>query len=264
MVHSESKSPLTISIVTPSFNQAHFIGQTIDSVLQQSGDFNLEYIIIDGGSTDGSVAIIQQYAEQDQRIRWISEPDQGQSDAINKGLRLATGEVVAFLNSDDIYYPGTLQKVVETFANPDVHWAYGQCRVINVVGQEIAKPITWYKNMLGYYYHYWMLLIVNYISQPAVFWRRQLLTQVGDMNVDEHLVMDYELWCRFGQHNPATPIHHYLAGFRLYPTSKSGQGFVQQFQEEYAVAKRYTHNWLILWCHRVHAALIVLVYKVIR
>ncbi|MBI4407202.1 MAG: glycosyltransferase, partial [Candidatus Kerfeldbacteria bacterium] len=224
----------------------------------------LEYIVVDGASTDGSVEMIKRFAGQDQRMHWLSEPDQGQSDAINKGLRLATGDVVAFLNSDDLYYPGTLQTIAQTFAHPDAQWAYGRCRIINAADQEIAKPVTWYKNMVGYIYQYWVLLIVNYVSQPAVFWRRDLLTTIGYLNTAEHLVMDYELWCRFGQRYPGTPIRRYLAGFRLYATSKSGRGYVQQFQQEYAVAKRYTHNWFILWLHQVHSALIVLVYKVIR
>lgn len=255
---------MKISIVTPSYNQVQFIERTMHSVLSQTGDFDLEYIIVDGMSTDGSVAIIQRLAEQDQRMIWISEPDQGQSDAINKGLRLATGDVVAYLNSDDIYYPGALQHVANTFGNPAVQWAYGKCRVINAADVETNRLITGYKNGLLYRYRYWLLLVVNYISQPATFWRRTLLDKIGYLNTAEHLVMDYEYWCRLGQQYPAKTIHHYLSGFRFYSTSKSGQGYIQQFQQEYVVAKRYTHNWLILWLHQIHTTLIVLVYKMIR
>lgn len=255
---------MKISIVTPSYNQVQFIERTIASVLSQTGDFQLEYIIVDGVSKDGSVDIIKRLADQDSRIRWISEPDHGQSDAINKGLRLATGDIVAFLNSDDVYLSGALQSVVETFRNQKVQWVYGRCQIINESDQKIIKPVTWYKNLAGMFYHYWLLLIMNYISQPAVFWRRAMLNQLGYLKADEHLVMDYELWCRFGKQYPATPIRRYLAGFRLYTTSKSGQRFIEQFQQEYAVAKRYTHNPLILWLHKIHTAIIVLVYKVIR
>lgn len=255
---------MKISIITPSYNQAQFIERTIQSVLNQRGDFELEYIVVDGVSKDGSVEIIQRYAAQDSRLRWLSEPDSGQSDAINKGLRLATGDVVAFLNSDDIYYPGALQAVVDTFRESTVQWAYGQCRVINAQDQATNTLITQYKNLLLRRYRYWLLLIVNYISQPATFWRRTLLAEVGYLNEAEHLVMDYDLWCRFGQRYPATPIKHYLAGFRLYTSSKSGQRFKQQFQQEYAVAKRYTHNRLILWLHKLHSTMIVLAYRVLR
>ena len=264
MVFGARCSGMKISIVTPSYNQVQFIERTVTSVLSQTGDFVLEYIMVDGGSTDGSLDVIKRYAAQDQRINWLSEPDHGQSDAINKGLHLATGEVVAYLNSDDIYYPGALQRVVETFQNTSVKWAYGQCRVINEQDEETNRFITLYKNILLHHYHYRLLLIVNYISQPATFWRRQLLAEIGYVNETEHLTMDYDLWCRFGQRYPAMPIKQYLAGFRLYTTSKSGQRYVQQFQQEYAVAKRYTHSWFILWLHKIHSTIVILMYKIIR
>lgn len=252
---------MKLSIVTPSFNQTQFIERTIRSVLSQQGDFILEYIIIDGGSTDGSLNIIKRIAAEDERIRWISEPDSGQSNAINKGLRLATGDVVAFLNSDDIYYPGALQAVAQTFIQPSVQWAYGQCRIINETDEEIRHFTTRYKNWLLSTYRYWLLLIVNYISQPATFWRRTLLTELGYVNESEHLAMDYELWCRFGKKYPAQVIHHYLSGFRYYTTSKSGQQFLQQFSDEYRIAHTYTRNPFILGIHWVHAALIKLAYR---
>lgn len=236
----------------------------MQSVLSQSGDFELDYIVVDGASTDGSVEIIKQFAAQDKRVRWLSESDQGQSDAINKGLCMAQGDVVAFLNSDDTYLPGALRKVAEVFHDPAVQWAYGRCLIIDEHDKETVRWVTWYKGILLYFYQYWLLLVVNYISQPAVFWRRSLLNDLGYLKADEHLVMDYELWCRFGRAHRATVIHQTLANFRLYRTSKSGQRFVQQFQQEYAVAKRYTSNWLILSLHKLHAALIVLVYKVTR
>ncbi len=234
------------------------------SVLQQKGDFDLEYIVVDGGSTDGSVEIIQRLAQADARVQWVSEPDRGQSDAINKGLRRATGEVIAFLNSDDLYLPDALQTIVKTFQDASVQWAYGRCTIININDQETTKFVTRYKEILGYWYQRWLLLVVNYISQPAVFWRRSLLQRVGELNPAEHLVMDYDLWCRFAQQSPAKPIHQYLAGFRLYPQSKSGQRYTQQFAQEYTVAKRYTRNWILLTLHRLHAALIVLVYRLTR
>ncbi len=255
---------MKISIITPSYNQAQYIERTIQSVLNQTGEFELEYIIVDGGSTDGSVEIIQRFAAQDQRIHWVSEPDKGQSDAINKGLRRASGEVVAFLNSDDIYYPGTLQSVAQAFQQPTVQWAYGRCRIINEQDQEIAQGITRYKNLLLGRYRYWLLLIVNYISQPATFWRRSVLTEVGYLNEAEHLVMDYEYWCRLGQRHPATVLPGYLAGFRLYATSKSGQRYRQQFKDEYAVAKRFTRNPILLALHHLHAGLTVLAYRLLR
>lgn len=236
----------------------------MQSVLSQQGDFELEYIIVDGASTDGSIALIKQYAQQDTRIHWLSEPDHGQSDAINKGLRMATGEVVSFLNSDDVYLPDALQAVTETFRHSKVQWAYGRCSIINEHDEEITRWITWYKNILLQHYQYWLLLIVNYISQPATFWRRSLLHELGYLKADEHLVMDYELWCRFGHTYRATVIHQTLAYFRLYSSSKSGQRYVQQFAEEYTVARRYTHNPLVLILHKMHAGIVTLIYRWVR
>lgn len=255
---------MKISIVTPSYNQVQFIERTIGSVLSQQGDFILEYIIVDGGSDDGSLDSIQRYAVQDNRIRWLSEPDHGQSDAINKGLRLATGEVVAFLNSDDIYYPGALQYIVEQFRNPTVMWVCGRCRIIDERDTEMNRLVTAYKNFWLRHYTYTTLLVLNYISQPATFWRRSLLLEVGYLNEAEQLVMDYDLWCRFGQRYPATVVPDYLAGFRLYKTSKSGQRYTTQFHDEYHVAQLFTQNKFILLIHRLHSWLIVTLYRFFR
>lgn len=252
---------LRISVVTPSYNQAQFIERTLRSVVEQTGDFDLEYIIVDGGSTDGSKAIIERFVAKDKRIRFIDEADKGQSDAINKGLRLATGDIVAFLNSDDIYYPGTLQAVAQTFvAEPDRQWLYGRCRIIDEADVEVRRPITWYKNLLGRRYRYVKLLIVNFISQPATFWRRSCLTKVGFFDEAEHLVMDYDYWCRLGKQSDPIRLRQYLAGFRSYKTSKSGQRYLEQFSDELRVVKKYSSNRLILTVHRFHNFLITTCY----
>lgn len=255
---------MKISIVTPSYNQAQFIERTIQSVLAQKGDFDLEYIIIDGGSTDGSVDIIKKYAEKDRRIQWISEPDRGQSNAINKGLRSATGDIVAYLNSDDLYFPGALQHVMEAFADRHVQWATGQCIIINEYDQEIHPWITRYKNFWLRHYRFCTLLILNYISQPATFWRRSLFAEVGYLNEKEHLTMDYELWCRFGQRYPVRTVRQYLSGFRHHTTSKSGQDFQQQFADEYRIARRFTRHPVIIALHWVHARCVTLAYRLQR
>jgi glycosyltransferase involved in cell wall biosynthesis len=253
-----------ISIVTPSYNQAQFVERTVRSVLEQTGNFDLEYIIVDGGSTDGSKNIIERYAAADQRIRFIYETDKGQSDAINKGLRLTTGDIVAFLNSDDIYYPGTLQAVATAFqAQPQRDWLYSCCRIIDEHDREIRRLITLYKNILGCHYSYNKLLMVNFISQPATFWRRSCLETVGIFDEGEHLVMDYDYWCRLGKQSQPVRLPQYLAGFRSYKTSKSGQRYLQQFHDELRVTKKYTGSHAVLFIHKLHNWFITTCYRLL-
>lgn len=257
---------MKISIITPSYNQVAFIERTIHSVITQTGDFDLEYIIVDGGSTDGSVDIIRRCAAQDQRIQWVSERDQGQSDAINKGLRRVTGDIVAYLNSDDVYLPGALQAVQNFFQQqPTYSWVTGFCRIINEYDQEIRRPITHYKNFWLRHYNFSSLLVLNYISQPATFWRRAVLDQVGFFSTQQHLVMDYEYWLRLGSIMPAGVITEYLAGFRSYQTNKSSANFIRQFHEEFTVAQQWIkrRHWLT-GLHWLHYHSIILLYSLLR
>jgi glycosyltransferase involved in cell wall biosynthesis len=249
----------SISIITPSFNQATFIERTIESVLGQNYP-DLEYLVIDGGSTDGTVEILEKYSD---RIHWVSESDDGQSDAINKGLRIAQGEVVAFLNSDDTYEDGSLLRVGKFFAeNPDLMWAYGKCRIINLDDFEIRKPITWYKNLLLRRYSYRKLLGENFISQPATFWRRSVHKEVGYFDEDEHFVMDYEFWLRLGRRYHAGVINAYLANFRMYENSKSGSLDNPQFEDELRVARQYAGDDVkVILLHRFNYFKITTIYN---
>ncbi len=255
---------MKISIVTPSYNQVQFIERTIESILGQKYP-DLEYIVMDGGSTDGTVEILKKYSDQ---IIWKSEKDGGQSEAINKGLHMASGEIVAFLNSDDTYEPDALLRVADFFQNnPDFKWAYGKCKIVNEYGKEIRKPITAYKNLLLKKYSYKKLLAENFISQPATFWKRELHKELGYINEDEHYTMDYEFWLRIGQKYPAGVIKSYLANFRMYNTSKSGSLTNPQFIDELRIAKAFSDgaklpifihkfNYLkITWIYRLMASL---------
>jgi glycosyltransferase involved in cell wall biosynthesis len=236
---------MRITVVTPSYNQAQFIERTIASVLGQ-GYPDLEYIVMDGGSTDGTIEILDRHSD---RLIWRSESDRGQSDAINKGLRMATGDVVAFLNSDDTYQPGAIQAVAGYFhQHPETRWAYGKCAIIDEDDREIRRPITWYKNLLLRRYSYGKLLAENFISQPATFWRREVHDELGYLNEDEHYVMDYEFWLRLGARYAAGVIPGYLANFRMYEASKSGSLRNPQFSDELRVARAYSNGarWPIL------------------
>jgi glycosyltransferase involved in cell wall biosynthesis len=135
---------------------------------------------------------MKRYSSQ---LKWVSEKDNGQTDAINKGLRIASGEIVAYLNADDLLLPGTLLKIAQLFMeHPQIMWITGQCRIIDENNREIRKLITAYKNLWLRLSHPSILLITDYISQPATFWRN-LMSEMGYLDENLHYVMDYEYWC---------------------------------------------------------------------
>jgi glycosyltransferase involved in cell wall biosynthesis len=252
-----SNSLPKISIITPSLNQGEFIERTIQSVLNQ-GYPDLEYIIIDGGSTDSTPDILRNYGD---RISWISEPDRGQSHAINKGLRKASGQVLAFLNSDDIYLPGALLKVGRHFLqNPESAWLTGKCRNIDQNGFEIRKAITQYKNFWLLIRSYQVLLVMDYISQPPTFWHRRALDKVGFLNEGLQYAMDYDYWLRIGRHFKLDYIDSYLACFRVHPLSKAGSSANNQFDALYKIAKSHSSSRILLNLHAFHNYLIISVY----
>lgn len=268
---------MKISIITPSYNQADFLEKTILSVLQQSGNFELEYILIDGASQDGSVEIIQKYANALQKgeieikckrieFIWKSEKDQGQSDAVNQGLKLATGDLIGWLNSDDTYTPHALETAVRFFVQqPEIMWAFGKCHIINEQDQEIRKWITAYKNLRLSRFSYNKLLEENFISQPATFWRKSASNQIGLLDETHHLVMDYEYWLRLGAHFKSGFINNYLANFRWHAHSKSGQHFRQQFSQDLAVAKIYAQGKLWpIFLHILNHYKIIWIYSLMQ
>lgn len=254
-----------ITIVTPSYNQGAFIGQTIDSVLSQ-GYPDLEYIVIDGASTDNTVEVLRQY---DGRLTWISERDRGQVHAINKGLRMATGEVLAYLNSDDLYLPGALLAVGRHFADhPESAWLTGRCRVVDQENREIRKGLTHYKNAWLRVANYQTLQITNFVSQMATSWRREAYQRVGELNESLHYVMDWDYWMRLGKHYKLSVVHQELAAFRMHTASKSGLSAAKaaaaanaQFDEEIQMARIHTRSPLLLTLHRMHNAMIVAAYR---
>jgi glycosyltransferase involved in cell wall biosynthesis len=207
-----SKDPL-VSIVTPSFNQAHFLEATIQSVLSQDYP-RLEYIIVDGGSTDGSLEIIQKYA--DRLAWWISKPDQGQTDAINKGFAQARGDVLAWINSDDTYEPGALGEAANFLADhPEIGMVYGDARLIDENGAAIgmfpARQTNYSKLLKGYVH----------IPQQSSFFRGDLWRKLGPLDSSFYFAMDYDLWVRIAKVAPLQYQPRLWANFRLHRSGKT-------------------------------------------
>jgi glycosyltransferase involved in cell wall biosynthesis len=258
MLNPKNKLP-KISIITPSYNQAEFIKRTIDSVLSQDYP-NLEYIVMDGGSTDKTVEILKKYGS---KIIWKSEKDKGQGDAINKGLKRATGDLLGYLNSDDTLTPNSLLTLAEIYLkNPSYHWFFGKCKVVDEKDREIRKQITAYKNFWLKRYNYQTLLILDYISQPATFWTKEACKNIGNFNEKEYWELDYEYWLRLGKKYEPKFIDKYLANFRVHKKAKTSIG-VKHFWQEFEVAKRFTNNPLILGLHLINFLSIVIVYTLL-
>jgi len=203
----------TVTIITPSFNQAAFLEATIRSVLEQDYPL-LEYIIIDGGSTDSSVDIIRRY--EDRLAFWASEPDLGQTDAINKGFNRAKGSILAWLNSDDTYQPGAVREAVEFLqAHREVGMVYGSAMYIDAGGRPVARYPSHPTDLRG------LRRGVNTISQQAMFFRSVLWKMVGPLDPSFYYAMDYDLWVRIAEISEIRFHDRYWANFRLQEESKS-------------------------------------------
>ena len=254
-----------ISIVTPSLNQAAFLPRTLESVLSQVGDFDLEYVVQDGGSTDGSAELLRRY-EAERRISLRVEKDSGQSDAINRGLRRTTGDLVGWVNSDDLLLPGTLARVAAAFAaSPEAAWLHGGCEIVDEQDRPIRRWITAYKDWRCRHYSRRALLVENFVSQMTVFWRRSAMERVGLLDESLRYTFDYEYWLRLSALGDPLFLPGRIAAFRWYTSSKSGAQFEKQFAEDYAVFERHAPPGALLRLHkRLRTAQIVGAYRLLR
>ena len=251
---------MKISIITPVLNGELYIRQTIESVLNQKGDFHLEYIVKDGGSSDKTLEILEEYKD---RCIIISQKDGSPQEAINSGMALATGDIAAYLNADDVFEANALQFVASEFKkNPKCQWLYGRCKIVDSHNNKIRRFITLYKNIIGYKYSKYILLLENYINQPATFWKMDLWKKVGGLNSKHLAAFDYELWLKMAEIAPAKSIHTYLARFRRHTTSISENNFTEQFKEELQISKTYGTS-LQYYIHKLTIAIRILIYKII-
>lgn len=252
------------TIVTPSFNQARYVGETIASVLAQNGD-DIEHLVLDNHSTDGTASVLEPFA-RDPRVTIITESDHGQADAINRGWQRARGRWLAWLNSDDLYEPGALQHVREAIAaHPDARWIVGGFRIINAQGQRVGWLHSAYKNALLRHYSYPLLLSENIIPQMSVFIREDLWREAGPLRVDDPTTFDYEYWLRLGQIAAPHIIREPLSVFRYHDESKTGRNLRVQFQRELAYAHAFAgdRRWPIL-LHQINFYKTMLLYEWVK
>jgi glycosyltransferase involved in cell wall biosynthesis len=201
-----------LSIITPSYNQVAFLEQTIQSVLDQDYP-SLEYIIVDGNSSDGSLQVIQKYTHR--LAWWVSEPDTGQAEAINKGARHATGEYIAWLNSDDLYLPGAVASAVAMLdGNPTLGMVFGDAITIDERGSQLNRLVfgDWgLEELMGF----------RIICQPAVFMRRKFFQQAGEVDPTYHYLLDHHLWLRIARLAAVQHVASTWAAARHHPGAKN-------------------------------------------
>lgn len=232
---------MRISIITPSYNQAAFIERTFDSLIDQKlPPGTLQYILVDAVSTDGTDKIVSRYKKKFADVgidfTYICEKDRGQSDAINKGLQLASGDVVTYLNSDDYYEPHVLNKVLEYFEkNPRCFWAFGGWNIVDRNGGFYKKyePTAFSPFLFRSY--------ASNIGQPSCFWRKSLIQKVGGVDLSLHLAMDYDLWLRFLHLTKPHVLPFIVANLRYYSGAKSGTFMLKHNWQAYSVALRHAH-----------------------
>ena len=227
-----------VTIVTPTYNMGHFLRETIESVLSQDYP-HVQYIVMDAGSQDDTVEILKSYGS---RLEWVSEPDEGQSDAVNKGFLRARGEIFTFLNADDIYYQGAVRAGVEAFARrPDAGVVYGNAWYTREDGSAFKRcPVLPYDyDLLGH---------LCYICQPASFLRSKVWAEMGGLDKSLHLTLDYDLWLRIADRYPMAYVAQDLATSRMYKENKSLGRRRESFREIVRIMQRHRRyvplNWL--------------------
>jgi glycosyltransferase involved in cell wall biosynthesis len=224
-----------LTVITPCLNAAGTLPATLASVRAQELD-GVEHIVVDGGSTDGTLDILRAA----DGVRWISEPDRGLAHALNKGIAMASGDVIGELNADDVYEPGALAAVAAALEeHPDAMWLTGYCRIVDGDGREIRRAVTAYKNALLRHYSLGLYLTHNFVSAPATFFRRPALVEAGGFDERYRISVDYDLQLRVARRHDPVVLRRYLASFRMTEGTLSMSGFRTQFREHAEQARRH-------------------------
>lgn len=273
---------MKITVVTPSYNQGRFISQTIESIWSQAGDFHIEHIIMDGGSTDETTEVIKGYEAalrswpiqcRGISLKWISGKDNGMYDAINKGFAMATGDIYAWLNSDDMYFPGALAHVSEIFSRfSDIDWISGITMTVDEDGKIIHKMshLLLYNTSLirdGFYKN-----DTYFMSQEGTFWRAGLWKKAGGIDTSLRLAGDFYLWTRFAKHTNLYVVDALFAKWRRHEAQLSRNmaayseecGRFSQFQFKTRLVKWHFDLWKKMpFVYRLHKYLFRLDYHLI-
>jgi len=253
----------------PCFQQAPFLAEAVRSVLDQEGA-EVELLVMDPGSTDGSRELLLDLQKSyGDRLQLHFAPDQGQADAINRGMALARGKILGWLNSDDRLRPGALRTVAPYLEKQEPSWVYGRCGIIDEQGRQISQPIVWYKNLRGRRFLLHKLLTEDFIPQMATFWNRSLWEAAGELDKNRHLTMDYDLFLRFAKIAAPSVVRAYLADFRVHRDAKGSRRTAEHLKEAYMTAKEHAAGlgWrgrLSLLLHRVYGARTKLIYRLIK
>lgn len=251
---------ISFTIVTPTFNAIGTLRETLASI--QAQGYPVEHIVVDGGSTDGTLELLIEESAAG-RLKFVSEPDDGLSDAFNKGVAMATGDLIGWLNADDVYEPGALAAVAAAAeASPEAEWVVGRCGIVGEEGAESRRAVTAYKDFLLRHYSFRLHLTNNFVSSPATFVRRSVLEEIGALDVRFKYSADYDLWLRLGRRGAPAFAREPVARFRMGEGSLSITGFETQFKEHAQNARENGEGHRVaVAVNQVMSRVIVVIYR---